>query len=65
MRACVRMNVLCTCAAVQLGVAESKEGAEGIIDMAAFLTANGMIYRTFLYDFPVAIFSLLFVTALP
>ena len=37
----------------QLGVAEAKEGAEGIIDMAAFLTANGMIYRFFPYKYSV------------
>ena len=52
---CVCMNVcmyVCTCLAEQLGVAESKEGAEGIIDMAAFLTANGKIYRTFPYNSP-------------
>jgi hypothetical protein len=43
---------VCMCVAEQLGVAESKEGAEGIIDMAAFLTANGMIDRNFPYNFP-------------
>ena len=31
-------------------MAEAKDGAEGIIDMAAFLTANGMIYRFFPYE---------------
>ena len=44
-RMCVCVCVF-TCIAEQLGVAEAKEGAEGIIDMAAFLTANGMIHRT-------------------
>ena len=46
---------VCVCGiwivAEQLGVAEAKEGAEGIIDMAAFLTANGMIYRLFPYKY--------------